>query len=81
MSAKYFCDKCGKEVQGNEHYAVSFTNGGNWEQEMKHYVSEDIYLCEEHREAIVILIKAFLEEILRQEAVVIFTREVKIIGE
>ena len=81
MSAKYFCDKCGREVQENEHYAVSFKNDGNWEQEMKHYISEDIYLCEEHREAIIILIKAFLEEILRQESIVIFTREVKIIGD
>lgn len=80
MSAKYFCDKCGREVQGHEHYAISFKNDANWEQDMRHYISEDIYLCEEHREAVITLITAFLEEVLKQEAFVIFTREVKIEG-
>jgi hypothetical protein len=76
MSAKYFCDKCGVEVEGHERYAVSFKNDANWEIDMRHYISEDIYLCEEHREAVIVLIKAFLEEILRQEVTVIFTRQV-----
>jgi hypothetical protein len=81
MSAKYFCDKCGAEVEEHQHYFVSFKNDANWEHCMKYYISEDIYLCEEHREAVIVLIKAFLEDVIRQEAFVTFTKEVKIIGE
>lgn len=81
MSAKYFCDKCGIEVEEHEHYAVSFKNDANWEQQMKYYISENIYLCEEHREAVIVLIKAFLEQVLRQEAFVMFRKEVKFEGE
>jgi hypothetical protein len=81
MSAKYFCDKCGVEVEAHQHYVIFFKNDANWEIDMKNYINEDIYLCEEDREAVIVLIKAFLEEVLRQEAVVIFTKEVKIIGD
>lgn len=80
MSAKYFCDKCGTEVQEHEHYSISFKNGANWEEGMRHYINRDIYLCEEHREAVITLIVAFLEQVLRYEAVVVFTREVKMEG-
>jgi len=78
MSARYFCDKCGVEIESHQHYLVSFKNDANWEIDMRNYVNEDIYLCEEHREAVIVLIKAFLEEVLRQEAFVTFTRKVEI---
>lgn len=76
MSAKYFCDKCGKEVEEHEHYHLFFKNESNWNEDLKNYVNEDIYLCEEHREAIIVLMKAFLEQLLKPDVNVVFTRSV-----